>query len=115
MSGGEVIDGTSHNVDFTSKSLRRRSGTAIVLCCHCQSRTVFSTINAIVVCGSVNLNPLRFIDPAPIAACRADRKCGSHPDRAALFKSYDSDLVRDLRQILILAKDKGDVIQLQVR
>jgi len=85
---------------------------------YCLSRTLLAVIVGIeagIVQRAVDPNPIRLIDAPPVSTGRTDRKRGSDLDPAVLLQRDQANLIRDFREVLILAEDQRYVVLLAVR
>jgi len=71
--------------------------------------TIVGWINALVIQGSLDAEPVSLVDPTSISRRRALRESACHFDPTLLLLGDSSYFIRDLGEILILAEDEDDV------
>lgn len=72
---------------------------------------VVTGIEATVVGGPIDPNPVGPIDAASIVIGRADGKSTGDLDPAVLLHGDGADLVGNFGEVLILAEDQGDIVR----
>ncbi len=73
-------------------------------------RAVVARIQRTVVRRAIQADPIGPVDTATVGGRRAARVGARDLDPAPLVTSDRPDLIRDLREVLVLAEDKSDVV-----